>query len=80
MSEFPLWHIRIGGVLGGAGMQVLSPACHSGLQMWHCCSYDLGRDCSSDLIPGQGTPYAAGWPKMKEKKKVHTPWKKHALK
>jgi len=29
----------------------------------------LRHDFSSDLIPGLGTPYAAGWPKMKKKKK-----------
>ena len=54
---------------GSAGTQVRSPAQHSGLRIWRCCSLGLGRDCSSDLIPGPGTPYAAGWPNMKKIKK-----------
>ena len=32
-------------------------------QLW------LPRNCGLDLIPGLGTPYAAGWPKRKEKEK-----------
>ena len=51
------WH------LGSTGSQVHSPA-------WHSCG--LGHDCGLDLIPGPGTPYAEGWPKMKKKrKKLH---------
>ena len=26
----------------------------------------VGHNCSSDLIPGQGTPHATGWPKKKK--------------
>ena len=29
----------------------------------------VGHNCSSDLIPGQETLYAAGWPKGKEKER-----------
>ena len=49
--------------------QVWSLAQHSGLRIWHCCSCSVGHSCSSDLIPGLGTPCAMGWPKKKEKKK-----------
>ena len=52
--------------LWSAGMQVRSPAWHSGLRIPHCHRYGLDHNCSSDLIPGLGTPYAMGWPK-KEK-------------
>ena len=57
------WH------LGSTGTQVQSPARHSGLRIWHCGSSGLGHDCGSDLIPGPGTPYALGRPKMKNKQK-----------
>ena len=30
--------------------------------------YAIGA-CCSDLIPGPGTPYAAGWPKMEKERK-----------
>ena len=44
-----------------------------GLAQWvkdlTCCSCSLGHNCSSDLIPGPGTPYASGQPKKKEEKK-----------
>ena len=55
--------------LGSPGARVQSPAWHRWLRIWHFYSYGLGRDCSSDLIPGLGVPYAAGWPKMEKKKK-----------
>ena len=54
--------------LGSSGTQVRSPAWHSGLRIQHCHSCDLGPDRGLDLIPGLGTPYAAGQLK-KEKKK-----------
>ena len=41
----------------------------SGLRICHCRSCGLGGDCGSDLIPGPGTPYAAGRPKMKKERK-----------
>ena len=50
---------------GSAGMQARSPALHSGLRIWHCCSCELG----SDLILGPGTPHAAGWSKKKRGRK-----------
>ena len=52
------WHLE------SAGKQVQSPAWHSGLRIQHCRSCGLGHDCSLDLIPGLGTPYASGRPKM----------------
>ena len=52
--------------LGSPGVQVRSPARHSGLRIRHCLSFNLGHDCISDLIPSPGTPYAAGQPKLAE--------------
>ena len=57
--------------LESAGSQVPSPLQHSGLRICHCHSCSLDCDCGLDLIPGLGTPYAVGQPKMKEKNK-HT--------
>ena len=49
--------------------QVQSLAQHSGLRIWHC--RGCGHNCSSDLIPGLGTPYAVGHlPKNKTKQKL----------
>ena len=53
--------------LRSAGMQVQSVAWHSGSRIWHCWSYCLDQDYSLDMIPGPGTPYATGQPKMKGK-------------
>ena len=36
---------------------------HNGLRIQHCCSCSIGHNCSLDLNPGLGTPYAAGQPK-----------------
>ena len=69
MEELPLWHSRISGVLGATGAQVQSLTWHSGLAIQCCCSYILGCHSGSDLFPGQGAPYATGWPKMTKKKK-----------
>ena len=70
-TEFPAvaqwdWqHLR------SSGTQFPSLAQHSGLQIWHCCSYGLSCcNDSSNLIHGLGTPYVLGWPKMKEKKNL----------
>ena len=49
--------------LGSAGMQVRSPAPHSGLRTLCCCSCGFGCDCDLDMIHGPRTPYALGWPK-----------------
>ena len=59
--------------LGSTGIQVQSPAWPSGLGIRHCHSYGLGQDCGLDLIPGPGTPYGLGQPKMGLKKppKLH---------
>ena len=38
---------------------------------YHSCIV-IGYNCSSDLIPGPGTPYAMGWPKKKENKQTKT--------
>ena len=43
-------------------------AWHSGLRIGCCCSWGLGCNCGLDLIPGLGSPYAAGRPKKKKKK------------
>ena len=47
-------------------MQVGSQARHSGLRIQ--CSHSCGN-CSSDQIPGAGTPCVMGWQKKKEKKR-----------
>ena len=39
--ESPLWHIEIGSVFGSPGLQVRSPAWHSGSGIWHCHSCGL---------------------------------------
>ena len=58
-------------------MQVQSLPLLSGSRIQHCHSCGLGQNCSLDLIPGLGTPYAAGQPKKLKikskflKKKVH---------
>ena len=69
------WHQQH---LGSPGMQVQFLAYCSGLRIWCCRSCGLGHNCGSDLIPGWGTLYAGGWPKMKKKKKKKNPssWKK----
>lgn len=59
--EFPLWHNGIGSVWS-SGMQVWSPSGHSG---W--VKDPLGCNCSWDLFPSPGTPYATGRPKKKKK-------------
>ena len=56
-------------LLRSTGIQVQSQAQRSGLRILHCCSCSLGLDCSSDLTPGPGTPYAWWWPKKKKKRK-----------
>lgn len=48
--------------------QVQSLTHHSGLRIWRCHTCGLGRNCSSALIPGLGTPRAEGQPKKKRKK------------
>ena len=53
--------------LGSAGMQVWSPAQHSGLRIWCCCNWGLECNYSLDLIPG--APYAVGWRKKRKRKK-----------
>ena len=58
------WH------LGSTGTWAQSLTWHRELRIRHCCSCGLGRNCSSDLIPGPVTPYAIGKPKMKKKKNV----------
>ena len=49
----------------------LNPHQHSGLKdpPQHCWSRGVGQNCSSDLTPGLGTPYAAGRPKKRKKEK-----------
>ena len=59
--------------LGSTGTQVRFPAQHSGLRIWHCHNYSLGRDWGLDMIPGLGTPYAMRQQKkgkIRRKKKV----------
>ena len=64
MAQRDQWH------LCSNGTQVQSLALHSGLRIWHYCSCSIRRNCSSDLIPDPGTPYAKGQTK-KKKKVIH---------
>ena len=41
-------------------MQVQSWVQHSGLRIWHCCSFGLGLDCSSDLFSWPGSSICCG--------------------
>ena len=50
-------------------MQVQSQAWHRGVRSQGCCSCGLGGNCSSDLIPRLGAPYAVGQSKKEKKKK-----------
>ena len=54
--------------LGSAGTQVRFLARHSGLRIQCCHSFGLGHNCSSDLIPGLGTPHVTGQPKIKQQR------------
>ena len=55
MVQWDWWRLR------RTGMQVPSLAQHSRLRtQQHCCSYGLGHNYGSDLIPSPGTPYAIG--------------------
>ena len=56
--------------LWSTGMQVQSPAWHSALRIWHCCRCGIGYNCSSDMTPGLGIPYAEGWLKKKKEQKT----------
>lgn len=38
------------------------------LRIRHCCSYGLGRNCASDVIPGPGAPHTSWQPKVTKKK------------
>ena len=51
----------------------------SGLRIWGCHSFGLGHNCSSDLIPGLGTPYTPGRLKKKKQKTNPCPPPKLAL-
>ena len=63
LSQRDRWH------LGSAGTQVWSPAWHSGLRIQSCCHFGLGRNYSSDLIPGLGNSICLGVAKKEKKKK-----------
>ena len=66
--------------LGSAGTQFRFwssvSAWHSVLRIQCCCSYSLGCDCHSDLIPGLGIPYATRWPKRKKVIGIRIWWMK----
>ena len=57
--------------LGSTGMQVRSPAQHSGLRIQCCHSCGIGCTWGLDLIPDPGTPYASRWPKRKTQETRH---------
>ena len=66
-----LWRNGTGGILGaplGAlGCRFYSQPRHSGGRILHYLSCGLGHKCSSDLIPGLGTPCATGHRKNQTK-------------
>ena len=62
MAQWDCW------CLWSSGGQVQYPALYSGLRIQHRCSWGIGYNCGSDLIPGPGTAYTEGWPKEKKKK------------
>ena len=57
------------------------PSWHSGLRIWGCHSCGIGCNCSSDLIPSLGTPYAMDSQKRKKKFKtlLNVPWETKSL-
>ena len=55
--------------LCSARTQVRSPAQHSGLRICCCCRCSVGCNCSLDLIPGLGNPYACHRGAKKEKER-----------
>ena len=62
---FPTVVQWISGILS-TGMQVLSPAWHSGLKIWRCCSCSLGCMARNSMCPGAA---------KKEEKKISIPIK-----
>ena len=69
VTEFPLWHNPISGVSGALRRRLnpLSLAWHNGLRIQLGCSCGAGHNCSSNLIPGPGTPSALGQAKQTNK-------------
>lgn len=71
MLVFLLWLNGNGSISGALGCRFDSwPGRHSRLRIWHRHSCGIACKCSSDLIPGQGTPYDTGRPKIEKKKKA----------
>lgn len=55
-----MWHNRLGVSLEVGYRFHLQP-----LLVWCCCRCSVGHDGSSNVVPGLGSPHAAGWPKRK---------------
>ena len=73
-EEFPLWCTGIGSVLGALG--------HGFDTRPRTMGWDLvlpQLQLQLDLIPGLGTPYATGWPKMEKTNKQTNKHKKTPL-
>ena len=64
-----MWHNEIGGVSAAPKRRFQPLVWHGGLRISCCHTCGVGLNCSSDLIPDLGTPYATGQPKEGEKKK-----------
>ena len=58
--------------LWSAGMQIRSPAQHSGLMTLCCFYFHVGHNCVLDLIPGLETPHAAEMPNTHTHTHTHT--------
>ena len=56
----------------GIEMQVWSPVQHRRLRIGFCCLYDVGCNCSSDLIPGLRTSVCSRVAKKEKKKERKT--------
>lgn len=62
--EFPLWHNKIGCILGALGYR-LDPWPGTMVKDLALLQLPLWSRFWLDLVPGQGTTYAAGGPKRK---------------
>lgn len=64
-EEFPLGHNGIDSVSAHQDAGLIPGPAQLGWRIWPCCSCNIVCSYISDLIPGPGTLYAAGWPKRR---------------
>lgn len=63
----PLWHDGVSSISAAPGLGFNPSLAQWAKESNVCCSYGVGENCGLDLIPGLGTPYAPGRPKMNKK-------------